>query len=627
MIRRITIIIVIVVVLISAYAIVRTNRQESTPSPLPVATAPVVETPDPIATPVVEIPDSPPSSPPVSIGENEIAGRVVDNNGNAIADANVAAYEPDHKALKTTTDAKGAFRFSELNVEKSYRVSATKDGLAEAVQDVVLPGTNNLVLTLGPLTALEGVVVSNDTGDPIEAFEIAYIHGPSVTDRDRNVDMFERNLAWKKFSDPDGRFRVDEIMPGHTIGVAARAPGFAPAMVNAGPFSVDVTGEVVRVPLLPEARVEGEVLSQSGSRIGNVRVYFTYREDSSYERSILSGADGRFALSDLAEGVVFLKATHPEYAAATQTVVVSARTTTRVSLTLPVASTIEGQVWRGDTPVEGATIALELITARNLTDRPETRTYTDANGVYSVGALAPGRYTVVAEIKGDEETRSLSREVDVLAGQSVAVDFRLEEETGMLFGQVTYRGEPAPGAAISAIVGGELGNSAFSAQTDESGNYRVESVQPGALRGNVSISAINPQSGLSTRLQREFSTTVLANAETQFDIEFNAEGVVEGTVSGVSENEIAAAYLVAGKVEVDPDKTEELMAIERTAYQNEDVVDGAFVFRDVDPGDYTVVLFVFNPDDSAGDPLDSLRSSFKQIHVEGASPVSVAFSF
>lgn len=135
---------------------------------------------------------------------------------------------------------------------------------------------------------------------------------------------------------------------------------------------------------------------------------------------------------------------------------------------------------------------------------------TDATGMYTIEAVSPGNYQVVASKEGYQAS---SLTVNVVSGTTAVADFSLSQiiVPGSIAGTVTDTkdGSPIGGAVVT--------DGTWTATTDASGEYTIADVSPGSYQ--VTASKEGYESLPS-------SVTVLSGATTVMDFYLNQEAPV-----------------------------------------------------------------------------------------------------
>jgi hypothetical protein len=72
-----------------------------------------------------------------NLGQRAVTGHVVDSNSATVTDATVFLKNLKTKSIRSyTTDAKGSFRFAQVNMAEDHELWAEKDGKKSAVKTV-----------------------------------------------------------------------------------------------------------------------------------------------------------------------------------------------------------------------------------------------------------------------------------------------------------------------------------------------------------------------------------------------------------------------------------------------------------------------------------------------------------
>ncbi|MBZ0135079.1 MAG: carboxypeptidase regulatory-like domain-containing protein [Planctomycetes bacterium] len=153
----------------------------------------------------------------------------------------------------TSTDGKGAFRFSGLDATLAYNLSASSDTAGTGELSRVAAG-DTVILLLGAQSQLRGRVIGAD-GKPITSFE---------------VRAWRQNRQWeatsRNFESADGRF-VLPAKPG-VVQVEITAKGYS----KTEPVDAEVGGDELLFTLEQAAVLSGVVTDKAGAPLPDVTV-------------------------------------------------------------------------------------------------------------------------------------------------------------------------------------------------------------------------------------------------------------------------------------------------------------------------------------------------------------------
>lgn len=231
-----------------------------------------------------------------------IKGRVIDEHGNAIADARVGTENSGHFRLYSArTDAEGRFTLGGLDPESQARISASADGY-DSVYDksVTFPSGQReaeveLTLKATKVRTITGRVTRPD-GSPVEGVTVAYGAGPNWADY----------TSIK--TDRDGNYTLDNAGIRRNL-VVVTGEGLAPVCK---PVEADKDARI-DFQVKPSHTVEGCVEDEDGNPLSGVSIYASmdarFQEATDNMYGTIAGAttdkDGKFKLRNLPEGVVY----------------------------------------------------------------------------------------------------------------------------------------------------------------------------------------------------------------------------------------------------------------------------------------------------------------------------------
>jgi hypothetical protein len=371
--------------------------------------------------------------------EDQICGRVVDLDGNAVPEASLSYHfnAPDLSGTGgAPVRADGSFQFLvQRNVPHEFRARVHDASISPATAAGVLPGTLDLVLTLGEEPAVT-LLVQDREGDPVEMLTISCY-------RITESGTYGTGSGTRTY--PGGEVMVPAEKGTFSIGV--KADGFAPA--RAGPFENGVVPKnhinlvLERVPslrgvvLAGGVPVEGAVVSLHGVVTGD-----QWLKVNGYLSRVRSGggaartdSNGRFELLPDELGLHHLRVDPPQSTEATRewagAELLDVKIAVRVepaelTLELQRAGTLVVQVRREDGGDPGGTLV-----SLNRYDGAPRVVAANAEGVVRVPGLMPGGWAIdVArrELPGSGSSSS--------AGSGATVEWPID--CTLFAGQVTH---------------------------------------------------------------------------------------------------------------------------------------------------------------------------------------------
>ncbi len=417
-------------------------------------------------------------------------GVVVDAEGHVVPDARIEARlsanrspaRPSTPVSTATSDSRGRFRALGLALKKHYELTADAEGFAQARVEVATfesPGERvRIVLDRGRRAF--GAVVDG-AGEPVVGAEVALTATASP------------ELSKTAVTDQEGTFELYQL-PAGRYDLSVTAAGFAPAVVR-GLELVSVAGaaDLGTVYLEPGMRLEGRVITSGGIPLSGVSVYALIQAATpgltGPGQQLLTDVEGRFTAVDLRPGERVTLQLWKEGFQNRMLNGLEAPTPEPIEITLRPASRVSGRVIDGDRqPIARARVGLVRGGSGAVLGDPAATpghhgpaTLSNANGEFTIEAVAPGRYALAAFAEGFQPART--GELEIAEGRDVGGQVLTLETGAVLEGRVlSPEGRPVTGARV-AVTGN--GSSPRPAITDGDGGYRIA----GLTTGTTSVAA------------------------------------------------------------------------------------------------------------------------------------------
>jgi hypothetical protein len=465
---------------------------------------------------------------------------------------------------KAATDANG--RFDLLNVAPgTFDLSVRAAGFAAArVPGIEIPegpGPVDLgTVVLEGEAVVSGLVRSSD-GRPLEGAAIHVVPSESPPGGPAGVP--------DAVSDTEGRFEIHGNRLGARLKLSAERSGYAPAQVSGVTAPTETP---VVLTLSPRGRISGRVVDSDSRPVADTMLQALSVKTEVFGGMAIQGGDvvearshedGTFVIEGVEPGPVELTASAPEWQdSSRQLQVPVGKDLEGIELVLHKAALLQGQVLGPD----GNSVARAEI-GRYLPPRPgEIRyeaplAFSDAEGRYRIGALAPGRLSLAARhgTFGDAV-----RDIDLQSGDNT-LDFELTGGQTVSGRVVDPSGSPAAEARVS------LRSNSWAAgppdvMSEPDGSFHFKGISPGTYH----LEARKEGAG---RSRQPVPVTV---AEAPLDgvvLELTPTGTIHGRILGLNVDELAQVQVSAGWG----------AGISTVIY------DGSYRITDLAPGDWRVV--------------------------------------
>jgi len=263
-----------------------------------------------------------------------IEGRIEDDAGQPVAGARIAStpsieipvlgdvngmtrpetLAPAAENSRCRSDADGGFVLPGLEAGESFTLVVVRDGFAPKTESGVRAGARDVRVALQRQAKVLGRAIDAAAGTPLRAFEVEAVATMMMG--------MEQVLHRERLQDAaDGRFAL-ALSPGRAA-LRLDAPGFGCTTV---PLQLDAGAQVDLgdVAMHPSAFVAGRVVDEQGAPVMGARVQvkrggmmdnvmFTVMSGVVTDHAT-SDAEGRFRLDDVTPGRLRLRATHPDFA-------------------------------------------------------------------------------------------------------------------------------------------------------------------------------------------------------------------------------------------------------------------------------------------------------------------------
>ncbi len=488
----------------------------------------------------------------------QLAGRVVDPDGNPLAGVEVLAIGRPNSFGGNDTDSDGQFRIQGL-ADRPHEVRAIHPEYGMRTVKDVRPGDPPIEIVLGEESGYKfiGRVKDATTGEPVEDFEV-------------RLDLIPMNTLIGARKDPDtpGLFVVPNLTAEHRLRINLESPRF-PAYQSTwfwfqeGQKVIEQTFE-----LGTEATILGRVVDKAtGQPMPGISVALKSASNPYILQHIQpqtsqhTDAEGRFRFERAMAGhhvvIVAPGAPRPEFPVSLE--IKHGETRDLGDIAIGQGTTVNGRLYRMPAN-EG--IADTVVEMTNHETGFVTRATTDADGAFHLEGLPSGRYLIkcprfdlVRFITLEDET---TMRVDlVLGGASVR-------------GRVLRAEQPVICQVVIYQDGGAL---QYSRLTGADGGFAFENLTPGRWTLNA-----------HDQLKHTYRPLDLAEGDLlEVDLVFPA-GRLRGRVVDSNDDPVGGADVSLQRVQTPEDGTEFIPKSATTASG----ADGAFEFTDLPEGTYRV---------------------------------------
>ena len=419
-----------------------------------------------------------------------VSGRVLDRRGVGVAGATVSQAGqsvipmPGQPAMPATSaDAEGNFTLRGIT-DETVDLTAGKSGYGPATLKGVTAGSDDVDLVLRDLGSISGIVLLEETDQPVSAFELECV---STVSQFPGVPGFQAEGDVEYVG--EGRFKVTGLKPG-TYRVSIYADEFGPGRESAievaeGEDTGGLTfklepGVILRGTVLADADgrpVAGAAISADIAGVPMLAMMGVGRK-----KSTTSDEEGKFSLPGLPEGTTSLKVSHPEFADRAM-----------ANLRLPTEQDLEIRLLVGGTVVtrvmteSGDPVTDIMVIMQRQFPFSQLMGTTDATGTVLFERVPPGTYMVMRMDAAGLARRGMAgmdlqmETATVEDGTEIVVE--LKERGGVTVrGRVTRGGKPVAGTMVYLAGAGQTAEAMRNMKlgvSEADGTFKIEKVTPG----------------------------------------------------------------------------------------------------------------------------------------------------
>jgi hypothetical protein len=508
-----------------------------------------------------------------------ISGRVLDREGKGIRYANLNLQGPGWGNAQTNDE--GEFRLLDVQ-EGVYTLTVNSGSHMGTKLEGIQSGTEGLEIVLQPSASVSGTIVSQMTGEPVQDFSIQVKYNGFSYGSDR----------YTSFHDNEGAFMLKGII-GVSPVLNVRAEGFAETTMELPPVTPGEEMSNVRIVLEDGAELFGTVTSSSGDFLSGVNIFIGNVPNSPWQRDRESRAttnqNGEFTVSSLMAGDLMVSVHAQGYAMASQTVYLNRGGANEAHFVLGEGGTVEGYVTTNGDPIEGANI---FVGGQVNGSSVQENTTTDTQGFYSIRGLPDGVFSLNININNGPTPRSKNVQVEVSDGMVTELNQEFEVGNSTLEGYIYIGENETSSGRVNLSIDTGNGQENKNQEVGNDGYYYFD----GLPAGQVSLRAFN--TSMSNNMNQKLTTGTLGeNDSIQLDLVLFGGATLTCVVQNVPQGYQTMIVLVAGQQQIPTVLDQATMMALQPNMVTQSVVqpDGIARMSMLDPGEYTLILFSFDP--------------------------------
>jgi protocatechuate 3,4-dioxygenase beta subunit len=245
----------------------------------------------------------PATIPAVTLSRGEtVRGRIIDESGKPLEGVSIVERhwrgQRNRLGLGMKSNADGSFEITDAPADE-IRYDFSKDGYMSVEDFAMTPGGEDFVVTMKPPLKVAGTVTDEETGEPIDRFELV-----------KGTDYNDGRAPWWMRHDTkrvsSGKYEADFNQEGFLWLLRVEAEGYMPSESRIfRPYNPD-KGEIVYDFKLRKAEpLSGRVLGLNGKPLAGADVYLATEHLNINERKIVNPGEHRVAKTDEAGRFTF----------------------------------------------------------------------------------------------------------------------------------------------------------------------------------------------------------------------------------------------------------------------------------------------------------------------------------
>ncbi|MBI2423433.1 MAG: carboxypeptidase regulatory-like domain-containing protein [Candidatus Hydrogenedentes bacterium] len=544
------------------------------------------------------------------LGGLTITGRVVNEAGEGISNVNINGYGPGSAEGRSTGD--GSFELTALQ-EGAYHLNFDHHEHTAQQMPGVEAGAKDLQVIMRGRGSIEGTIRDAVSGQPITEFSIVQAPG-----NQQRLDPWMIGNMTPIIND-EGHFLLKLVQEGSaTVGVKATGYALTTQVVDGIVAGETVSGVVISMS--PGQSVEGVVVDTSGAPVSSALIFIgsvPQEWERDRAKKAVSGSDGSFTLTDVAQGEGTFSAYHPSFAPATTTANIGAGAN-HVQITLGAGAAVEGTVLINGQPRGDVYVNVNMMQSDAGEQPFNTHAPTDANGYYRIAGLPSGDASITLSIPRDNNShRSVSEQTTLQEGATARVDFNVKEGAAVLRGLLLESAGATRAGWVNVMLDTGQGKENYGAQIGADGAFEFTGLPAGEATVQGSLQVNGAYQSVSSRVK--------INEGQEHYVELSLESQIQVTVSVAGSPAGAAGiqvFALRGSHTPPADMGQGwFQTVQGDMAGGSQVIDGQASLYIPEAGAYTLIAFAHGQNGYLG------TTSAPLVLTEGQQEAAVSMSF